>query len=59
MLYFTLFYSVSSAPVWIEIEDINGDGKLDIINTNANSNSISKLLGNGDGTFQSAIFLQC
>ncbi|MFV9927431.1 MAG: FG-GAP repeat domain-containing protein [Candidatus Midichloria sp.] len=38
---------------------MNGDGKLDIINTNANSNSISKLLGNGDGTFQSAIFLQC
>ncbi len=32
--------------------DFNGDGKLDLVVTNSNSNTISVLLGNGDGTFQ-------
>jgi flagellin-like hook-associated protein FlgL len=31
--------------------DINGDGKLDLVETDGSSNTVSVLLGNGDGTF--------
>ena len=33
--------------------DFNSDGKMDIAVTNATDNTVSVLLGNGDGTFQS------
>ncbi len=32
--------------------DFNGDGVLDLATTNVDDNSVSVLLGNGDGTFQ-------
>jgi hypothetical protein len=32
--------------------DLNGDGKRDVITANYSGNSVSVLLGNGDGTFQ-------
>ncbi len=32
--------------------DFNGDGKSDLIATNINNNTLSLMLGNGDGTFQ-------
>lgn len=35
--------------------EFNGDGKLDLIVTDAGGNAILVLLGNGDGTFQSPI----
>ena len=42
--------------------DLNGDGKLDVVvseqcssNNNCNAGSVAVLLGNGDGTFQSAV----
>jgi hypothetical protein len=35
------------------VGDFNGDGKLDIVTTNTTDNSLSLLMGNGDGTFQS------
>jgi FG-GAP-like repeat/Bacterial Ig-like domain (group 3)/FG-GAP repeat len=40
----------------IAIVDLNGDGKLDLVvgNGENNPNSLSVLLGNGDGTFQPA-----
>jgi RHS repeat-associated protein len=41
----------ASSPLKLSITDVNGDGKLDILSTNTDSNSISVLLGNGDGTF--------
>ena len=31
---------------------MNGDGKLDVVTANSNNNTISLLLGNGDGTLQ-------
>ena len=35
--------------------DFNGDGKLDLAVGNANDNNLSVLLGNGDGTLQTAV----
>jgi hypothetical protein len=35
--------------------DFNGDGKIDLATANADDSTISVLLGNGDGTFQSQI----
>jgi hypothetical protein len=32
--------------------DVNGDGKIDLVSANLYSNSVSVLLGNGDGAFQ-------
>jgi hypothetical protein len=37
------------------LADLRGIGKVDIIATNRDDNTISVLLGNGDGTFQSQI----
>jgi hypothetical protein len=34
--------------------DLNGDGKLDLATANANSQNVSVLQGNGDGTFAAA-----
>ncbi len=36
----------------VVVADVSGDGKPDLIVTSAYSNSVSVLLGNGDGTFQ-------
>ena len=35
--------------------DFNGDGRLDLVALNSGSNNLSVLLGNGDGSFQSAV----
>jgi hypothetical protein len=55
-------FSVVTRPRSVAVADVNGDGKLDLIVTNyGNSqvanNSVSVLLGNGDGTFQPAVNL--
>ena len=36
----------------VTLGDVNTDGNLDIITANPNSNSVSVLLGNGNGTYQ-------
>ncbi|PFB06901.1 Na-Ca exchanger/integrin-beta4 [Bacillus anthracis] len=46
---------VGQSPVGIASADFNGDGKLDLVVANENSQDISVLLGNGDGTFQPAV----
>jgi hypothetical protein len=52
-------YPVDNGPAAVAVGDFNGDGKLDLVTANAysystGSGSVSVLLGNGDGTFQSA-----
>jgi hypothetical protein len=51
-------YAAGPAADSLTAGDFNGDGKLDLVVVNNNSNqsgTISVLLGNGDGTFQSHV----
>lgn len=48
-------YSTGSTPSGIVSADLNGDGILDLVTPNIGSNSVSVLLGNGDGTFQAKV----
>ncbi|MEZ4569728.1 MAG: VCBS repeat-containing protein [Thermomicrobiales bacterium] len=43
--------TVGSAPHSVVVADFNGDNDLDIATADHNSNTVSVLLGNGDGTF--------
>ena len=47
-------FSVGSSPFSIATGEFNGDGKLDLAVANDFSNSVSILLGNGNGTFRPA-----
>jgi hypothetical protein len=60
------YLSRGTAPTWLAVADVNGDGKPDLVVANeycspigANcingQGSVGILLGNGDGTFQSAV----
>jgi len=42
-------------PRFVKVVDLNLDGKLDLAVANENTNDISILLGNGNGTFQTAV----
>ena len=48
-------YDTGSFPIFGIATDINKDGKMDYIVSNNASNTISVLLGNGDGTLQPKI----
>lgn len=48
-------YSAGQNPYSVAIGDLNGDAKPDLAVTNDNSNTVSVLIGNGDGTFQGAV----
>jgi uncharacterized repeat protein (TIGR01451 family) len=52
-------YAVGSGPQSVVVGDFNGDGKQDLAVLNATSNSVSLLLGNGDGSFQTAKSFNC
>jgi hypothetical protein len=43
------------APYSVAVGDFNGDGKLDLATANELENTLSVLLGNGDGTFQTHV----
>src|ERR1700733_7492061 len=42
-------------PTAIAIGDLDDDGKLDLVTANIDANTVSVLLGNGDGTFQTKL----
>jgi len=46
-----LSFDVSRSPSSIAIQDLNGDGHRDLVVSVYNSNAVSVLLGNDDGTF--------
>jgi hypothetical protein len=46
---------VGSHPQSLATGDFNNDGNLDVVTVNNASNTISVLLGNGDGTFRPAV----
>ena len=48
----SLLFPAGAGPSQVALGDLNGDNKLDMVVANAGSNTISVLLGNGDGTFQ-------
>src|SRR5579864_7981784 len=46
-------YPVGTNPQAVAVGDFNGDGKMDIVTGNDGNDSISILLGKGNGTFSS------
>src|SRR5215831_15948926 len=48
-------FGAGTNPISVAVGDFNGDGVQDLAVANGNSNNVSVLLGNGDGTFQAAV----
>src|SRR5665213_597245 len=46
-------FPTASQPSSEVVADVNGDGQPDILTVSGSDNTISVLLGNGNGTFQS------
>src|SRR5689334_9930060 len=39
------------SPIWVATADVDNDGNLDLVVTNTDSDQITILFGNGDGSF--------
>lgn len=48
-------YGTGSLPYGVVTADLNHDGKADMVSVNNGANSVSVLLGNGDGTFKTRV----
>jgi hypothetical protein len=51
-------YAATAFPYTVVSGDFNGDGKLDLMVPDLNTDQVSLLLGNGDGTFSPAVVVQ-
>ena len=51
----SLQFDTGLNPYSVAIGDLNGDGKLDLVTANGSFNGVSVLLGNGNGTFATAV----
>src|SRR5712691_2768237 len=49
-----LDFAVQTKPISVAVGDFNGDRVQDLAVANSGSNTVSVLLGNGDGTFRAA-----
>src|SRR6058998_3356386 len=47
-----LSFETGRGPQSVAIGDLNGDGKADLATANCHSNTVSVLVGNGDGSFR-------
>ena len=57
LFYYFASYPVGKNPTTVTTGDLNHDTYTDVVTTNIASNSLSILLGNGDGTFQDHVQL--
>ena len=57
LFYYFASYQVGKNPTTITATDLNHDSFTDLITTNIASNTLSVLLGNGDGTFKDQVQL--
>ena len=57
LFYYFASYKVGKNPTTVNPLDVNQDGITDLVTTNIGSNTLSILLGNGDGTFRDQIQL--
>jgi hypothetical protein len=55
LFYYFASYKVGKNPTTITTGDLNHDSSTDLVTTNIASNTLSILLGNGDGTFQDQV----
>ncbi|MDJ1257259.1 MAG: VCBS repeat-containing protein [Candidatus Midichloria sp.] len=53
LLNLLFFIILALLTIGIVVDDFNNNGRLNIGTTNANSDTVSILIGNGDGTFSS------
>src|ERR1700691_4705052 len=44
-------FATGVGPVAVAVGDFNGDGVTDVVTANSTANTVSVLLGHGDGTF--------
>lgn len=52
LFYYYASYKVGKNPTTITTADLNHDSNTDLVTTNISSDTLSVLLGNGDGSFQ-------
>lgn len=57
LFYYFASYQVGKSPTTVTPVDVNQDGLTDLLTTNISSNTLSILLGNGDGTFREQVQL--
>ena len=48
-------YATGTGPTAIAAGDFNADGKTDLVTANSGANTVSVLLGNGDGTYRAKV----